>query len=188
MKQATQTTASIDILRQLAFMQFNKEPYFICDGKIYEGVEEEARQDFKDSMYSGDETFEQWVEDNCHEVCEFDNDDYYVLTDDEADEKTKEYIQESVWAFTPSFLASETNVPQEMFEALQANGKCESNNDVILNCIDDIDEFVKAAISADGRGHFLSSYDGCESEETVKGIINEDTDEENTTFYIYRLN
>lgn len=190
MKQGTQTSQefSVNLLRQLAFLQFNDEPYFFCDGKFYEGSEDKARKDFKDSMYSQDETFEQWVEDNCTEVTDFDNDDYYVLTDEEADEKTKEYIEESVWAFTPSFLASETKVPQEMFEALQANGKCESNNDAILNCIEDIDEFTKAAISADGRGHFLSSYDGCENEETVKGYINEETGDDSTTFYIYRMN
>jgi len=44
--------------------------------------------------------------------------------------------------------------------------------------LDDIDSFVDAAISADGRGHFMSSYDGNENEEEVNG----------TTFYIYRIN
>jgi hypothetical protein len=42
----------------------------------------------------------------------------------------------------------------------------------------DIDSLVEDAISADGRGHFLSSYDGDENEETVNG----------QTFYIYRTN
>jgi len=65
-------------------------------------------------------------------------------------------------------------------QAATANN-CESNNDTIYNLIeklDDIDSFVSAAISADGRGHFMSSYDGNENEETVNGI----------TYYIYRIN
>lgn len=38
------------------------------------------------------------------------------------------------------------------------------------------DEFAKAAIQSDGRGHFISSYDGKEYEEKI----------ENTFYYIYR--
>lgn len=41
-----------------------------------------------------------------------------------------------------------------------------------------MDGFIQAAISADGRGHFMSSYDGEENEVTVN----------DQTFYIYRLN
>src|SRR4051812_27567705 len=70
----------------------------------------------------------------------------------------------------PSFLAEMTDFDQEVFEAIADNGKCESNNDVIYNTIKKtcgIDTFVEAAISADGRGHFMSSYDGNENEETV---------------------
>ncbi len=44
--------------------------------------------------------------------------------------------------------------------------------------IEDEDEFVSQAISADGRGHFLNTYDGNENEQTIEG----------TTFYIYRMN
>ena len=51
---------------------------------------------------------------------------------------------------------------------------CESANDTILALIDDLDEFVQDAISSDGRGHFLSSYDG------------EEVETEN--YYIYRIN
>ena len=74
-----------------------------------------------------------------------------------------------------------TDFDEEIFQTIADNGKCESNNDVIYNTIQKtcgIDEFVSSAISADGRGHFMSSYDGCENEETVEG----------QTFYIYRLN
>ena len=54
--------------------------------------------------------------------------------------------------------------------------KCEGANDAILALIKKtdggLDGFVEDAISADGRGHFLSSYDGDENEENG--------------FYIYR--
>lgn len=103
---------------------------------------------------------------------------YCVLTDSEADEEAKGYILNTLWAFNPSFLASETGVPQVMFEALQNNGRCEGNNDAILACIKDDDTFCKAAIQADGRGCFLSSYNGIEHEERVNGF----------EYYIYRIN
>lgn len=105
--------------------------------------------------------------------------DYLVLTDEEADEKVKEYIKESVWAFNASFLSSETGLPEDMFTAVQP--QCESANDAVLQCIEQscgLDEFVESAVSADGRGHFLSSYDGNE--------IEVNTEEE--TLYIYRIN
>ena len=54
---------------------------------------------------------------------------YIVLTDEEADEKAKQYILDSVWAFNANFLAVETGIDQEVFEAIQANERCESNND-----------------------------------------------------------
>lgn len=95
--------------------------------------------------------------------------DYLAGTDDEMDEKAKEYILETVWAFNASFLASQTGIDIAVFEAIQGNGKCEDNNKAILSMIDDEDEFVQAAIKADGRGHFLNSYDGKEDEQEFNG-------------------
>lgn len=118
------------------------------------------------------------IEESSHDESTFEvgSREYLVLTDDEADEKAAEYIRDSVWAFNASFLASFTDMPQEMFEAAQ--GKCEGANDAVLQCIERADgglaAFVEEAISADGRGHFLSSYDGEENEEGE--------------FYIYRTN
>lgn len=40
------------------------------------------------------------------------------------------------------------------------------------------DEFVNKAIEADGRGHFLSKYDGAEHEVIVDDVL----------FFIYRIN
>lgn len=98
---------------------------------------------------------------------------YLVLTDDEADERCLEYIKESVWAFNPSFLASHSTVADERtFELLQQ--ECEGANGSIMRLIDDFDHFVNDAILSDGRGHFMSSYDGNEYEVGP--------------YYIYRLN
>ena len=100
--------------------------------------------------------------------------DFYVLTDDEADEKAKEYILESVWAFNPYFLQSHTGVDSEIFELLQ--DKCESANEPIRAMIKDEEELVADAIGSDGRGHFISFYDGVEHEVSFN----------NETFYIYK--
>ena len=110
-----------------------------------------------------------------------DNQDYLVLTDDEATEKAKEYILDSAWAFQYNFLCGHSKAIAEISEKeyTEMAGKlCESFNKAVLAMIDDKDHFVDDAISCDGRGHFLSGYDGEENEETVKGI----------TYYIYRIN
>lgn len=90
---------------------------------------------------------------------------YLVLTDEEADEKAREYILDSLWAFNADFLASNTGLPAEVFTALQ--DKCEDANETFKTLIEkcgDLDEFVSEAISSDGRGHFMNSYDGQENE------------------------
>jgi hypothetical protein len=89
---------------------------------------------------------------------------YMVLTDEEADDKAKEYIIDSLWAFNASFLASHCDLDQDVIESIQANEKCESNNPVFKKLINDLDHFVSDAISADGRAHFLHTYDGEENE------------------------
>jgi len=99
--------------------------------------------------------------------------EYIVLTDEEADERCADYIRESLWAFNPDFLAAHSCAPSEAFEAIAANGKCESNSEIIEEMIDDFDEFVADAIRADGRGHFLAPHDGDEIEAGE--------------FYIYRV-
>jgi len=106
----------------------------------------------------------------------FGNEEYMILTDDEADEKVAEYIKETVWAFNPSFLSCHSGIDEDVFKLLQE--KCESSNEAILKLIKDFDHFVEDAVSSDGRGHFLSSYDGEENEQ----------EHNNETYYIYRTN
>ena len=105
---------------------------------------------------------------------------YAVGTDSEADEACFENIKESVWAFCSIFICSYCDLPQELADAIESmqKEKCESANDAILALIEKtqggLQGFVDEAISADGRGHFLSSYDGDEIE--LNG------------FYAYRIN
>ena len=107
--------------------------------------------------------------------------DYLVLTDSEADDKVEEYVEGSLWAFSPSFLSSITGVDSEVFEAIQANGRCEDNNDAIMSIISatntDMKEVAEEAVRWDGRGHFLSQYDGQEIEVYADGEY----------YYCYRI-
>jgi hypothetical protein len=84
---------------------------------------------------------------------EYGNQEYLVCTDDEADELWNEsldsYLEDCVYPTLP---------------------------DNMINYFDD--EAWKRDAKFDGRGHSLSSYDGNEYEENVKG----------ETFYIYRTN
>jgi len=103
--------------------------------------------------------------------------EYAVGDDEQAGEALYEYIEQSVWAFNASFIASECNLPESEGMIKAAQEKCEDANDGILAMIKGtcgLKSFVDSAESADGRGHFLSPYDGEESE--VDG------------FFIYRLN
>jgi len=102
--------------------------------------------------------------------------EYLILTDDEAEEKATDYIRESVWAFNSSFLSSHTGIDEDVFKLLSE--KCESSNDAILSMIKDFDHFVGGAISSDGRGHFIASYDHDEHIEEIN----------NTEYFIYRTN
>lgn len=110
----------------------------------------------------------------------YDSEDWKAYTDNEADEAVKEYIEESVWAFTASFLSDFTGLPEEMFTAIQ--DKCEGANDAIMQCIENadggFDDFVKQAVSVDGRGHFIAQYDHNEHEIDIDG----------ETYYCYRMN
>jgi hypothetical protein len=109
------------------------------------------------------------ISESSHDDCLFEvgSREYLVLTDDEADERAADYIKDSLWAFNSSFLASYCDMPEEMFKAVQ--DKCESSNDAVLQCVERADGglkgFIEEAVAADGRGHFMSSYDGEENEE-----------------------
>lgn len=100
---------------------------------------------------------------------EYGRQEWLVLTEEEAEEKTKEYIKDTAWAFRPEFLSSHmTGIDPEDLAPIQE--KCESANPIILKLIDDFDDFVRDAVQSDGMGHFLASYDG-EEVELDKGFL-----------------
>ncbi len=109
--------------------------------------------------------------------CTVEGFDYLAGNDDDMNDAVKEEIKNSCWAFNPGFLAEQTDLPIQVFEALVQ--QCESAQEAIEKLIDKtcgMDEFCEAAESADGRGHFLNRYSGDEESAEVEGI----------TFYAYR--
>lgn len=112
----------------------------------------------------------------CDDSFSLGHNEYLILTDDEADERAKDYILDSVWAFNKSFLNAHSKIINELdektFRVMQE--KCEGINEAFKKMIDDIDHFVDDAIACDGRGHFLAGYDFEENEQDG--------------FYIYRTN
>ena len=98
--------------------------------------------------------------------------EYFVLTDEEADQKAKEYIKQTIWAFESSFISSHTGIDEDIIKSVQEH--CESINEMLLRNIKDIQKFINEAIATDGRGHFISTYDGHEQQEGE--------------LYIYRMN
>lgn len=154
-----------------------------------------AIDDIKDSGYS----------------LEAEGGEYLVLTDDEANSMTKEYIKDSLWAFNLDFLIQYIDIehvnnymvfsstyydedeekdieigdPEEVFymytgmnlmDYLKDKQKeFEDANDHFNVLVgNNLDKLIRDAILSDGRGHFLSSYDGAEEEEG--------------DYFIYRIN
>ena len=107
--------------------------------------------------------------------------DYLVYTDEEADEAVREYIEETVWAFSPSFLQAHTGVDSDTLKQMQES-MSESANTPFTAMIKDFDHFVDDAIACDGRGNFLAPYD---FEENYVSFSNEEG--ENVTYFIYRM-
>lgn len=112
-----------------------------------------------------------------------DGGEYLVLTDDEADELAAERIKESLWAFNAEFIASHTKhgLDDAQIEAIkEMQGRlCESANSIIEALIEDLDYFIDDAVKSDGRGHFISHYDGEEHEVVIDGKV---------AFFIFQLN
>ena len=114
-----------------------------------EEEKEEARQEAIDDLRCRIEDIQD-IGDNLYK---YGREEYYVLTDDEADEKWDEeldyYLEECIYPEIPEHLRG-------YFD----------------------DEAWKEDARMDGRGHTLSSYDGCEYEEKING----------TWYFIYRQN
>ena len=117
------------------------------------------------------------------DIFKFGEKQYAIGTDKEANAAAREYIEGSIWAFNASFILSECGLPGELEDCIKSfqEKECESANKALLALVNkcgDLDSFVESAISSDGRGHFLSGYDGEENDFEFEG----------ETYYIYRVN
>lgn len=107
--------------------------------------------------------------------------EYLVLTEEEATQRAIAAARESLWAFQGAFWGRYTNLSPDAVKALdKAQGTlCEDFGSVLEAIVGDrLDEMLKDAVNADGRGHFLAGYDGEEGE----------IDYDGETLYVYRVN
>lgn len=100
---------------------------------------------------------------------EYYNQEYLVLTDEEANEEVKKEIKNTLWAFNSDFIIDHSRIEYsdsicETLNKIQGE-LCEGCQEFIEALIEDFDDFCDDAISSDGRGHFLSYYDGNENEQ-----------------------
>jgi len=189
-------TNDIDTLKAIAQADAMGNDYFVFGGKVWDISEQDAKEGLQEWLlketgdyHYSDSLMIDWLDSEACELSYDEDGDYIVLTDDEADEKVEDYIRDSVWAFTPDWLASFTGFDESIFKAIQSNDMCESNNEAILSLIENnpneegFDEFVRQSVSSDGRGHFMSSYDGGENEFNCFEYTGS-----NQYLYVYRIN
>lgn len=106
--------------------------------------------------------------------------EYLVCSDEQADENVKGEILSNLWAFKADFLSSVTGLDSVVFKKLA--DLSEGSNEAVVALVKStcgLDHLVEQAIAADGRGHFLASYNGEEVEFKLKS---------GKTVYIYRCN
>lgn len=91
---------------------------------------------------------------------------YLVYTDSQADLKAEDKIRESLWAFRSEFIYKYSDVDIQVKYIRQMQEEmCESCNEIIYGLIkSNFKDLVYDAIDSDGRGHFISWYDGKEIE------------------------
>lgn len=104
---------------------------------------------------------------------------FYVLTDEEADEVTEQNISETLWTFNDWFLAPYLDINKYIIRRVQkeTSEDCNTLFYKILDCEGKFKDFVDKAVSVDGRGTYITGYDGIERE-----ISHKDKD-----FFIYRM-
>lgn len=94
--------------------------------------------------------------------------EYRVLTDIEAQDAAHTYIRESVWLFSPGYLAHFVidDFEEAVIEMIQQDMGSEANPAILalIEAGSGFEVFADDAIETDGRGHFLSPYDRKEVE------------------------
>ena len=111
-----------------------------------------------------------------YEVLTFDDDEQCIKVApyDYAVQLATESIKESVWAFSAGVLYGYVNegVSMDLIEIVQK--ECENANQPLIDLINagqGMERFIDGAISSDGIGHFLNSYDGDYDEYVIDGEV-----------------
>jgi hypothetical protein len=98
---------------------------------------------------------------------------YAVGTEKQVDAAVREYVRDSLWAFRPEYLEAYTpeGIDAEIIGII-VEKKNEDATEIIARLVGDkLGELIDDAIAADGRGHFLSSYDGNEIDsDEIEGL------------------
>lgn len=105
--------------------------------------------------------------------------EWVVFSDEDADDNIYEFIKNSLWSFRAEFISQVTGHDKDEILTLTCEGELKNDDLVMIverSC--GLKRFVNQAIKADGRGHFLSTYDGVEREVKVDGEY----------YYVYRTN
>ena len=94
---------------------------------------------------------------------DFDFYDYY-----DANITAKEYIQDYIGTFNPKFISRCTNIAEDIIKDMQRSSDFYNDCSIALSYLIEAtcgwDKFVKDALIVNGRGYFLSPYDGQEIE------------------------
>ena len=94
-----------------------------------------------------------------YEVTLSDGSEYVIYNKEQQLEAVKEDIYEEVSYFNPGFLEQRTDIPREVFEAL------EGHNDAVVKIIEStcgLDTFAEECIEISGAGQLLAHYDEVE--------------------------
>ncbi len=178
-----------DMKKAIAVAMATDTDFFVVDGVAYEGDEKSQREAYAGWLAHNDtvasaENWREWLDAECIPLGYDDCGYYLAYADADADEACADYIRETLWAFNANFLAGVTDIDSEVFEAIQANGRCELNNAALLRLIgDDLDSLVKQAIATDGRGNFFFFFDSEEIEVNLYDVTGK-----NEYLYVYRVN
>ena len=115
-----------------------------------EATQEEQEEQRAEAIKEVTDELDNIVEGYNKTMFSYHNEDYYVLTDSEADDMEDQQLD--------NYIEECLEIPDDIRPYFD-------------------EEKWKRDARMDGRGHIISSYDGCEYEETVEG----------TTYYIYRV-
>ena len=113
-----------------------------------------------------------------------DGDEWLIHNDEGRKIDTRSYIEETVEYFNPTFLSRLTGISSNIFTVLQESQITDTNKTILLliKATCGMDKFVEEAVEADGYGHFLSPYDGEETEFSVMDGWDK------INYYAYRIN